>query len=66
MKKKIAILAAALMVGSFTAAYAWKSRGDKVLTASGTLEARNISISKNCSTPYASLRQGPLWQQPEP
>jgi len=44
MKKKIAILAAALMVGSFTAAYAWMSRGDKVLTASGTLEARNISI----------------------
>jgi multidrug efflux pump subunit AcrA (membrane-fusion protein) len=44
MKKNIAILAAALMVGSFTAAYAWKSRGDKVLTASGTLEARNISI----------------------
>src|SRR4029078_5414175 len=44
MKKNIAILAAALMGGSFTAAYAWKSRGDKVLTASGPLEARNISI----------------------
>src|SRR6185312_3071114 len=33
-----------LMVGSITAAFAWKSRGDKMLTASGTLEARNISI----------------------
>lgn len=44
MKTKIAILAAVLMVGSFTAAFAWKSRGDRVLTASGTLEARNISI----------------------
>ena len=29
MKKEIAILAAALMVGSFTGAFAWKSRGDK-------------------------------------
>jgi HlyD family secretion protein len=44
MKKKIAIIAAVLTIGSFTAAFAWKSRGDKVLTASGTLEARNISI----------------------
>src|SRR6478752_339823 len=51
MKKKIAILAAALMVGSFTAAYAWKSRGDKVLTASGTLEARNT---------YASAEDDPV------
>jgi len=44
MKKKLAIFAAVLVVGSFTAAYAWKSRGDSSLTASGTLEARNISI----------------------
>src|ERR1043166_901935 len=32
------------IVGSFTAAYAWKSRGAEAVTASGTLEARNISI----------------------
>jgi multidrug efflux pump subunit AcrA (membrane-fusion protein) len=44
MRKKIATLAAVLMVGSLTAGFAWKNRGDKVLTASGTLEARNISI----------------------
>jgi len=44
MKKKIAIIASVLIVGSFTAAYAWKSRSDGALTASGTLEARNISI----------------------
>src|SRR5215471_10711293 len=44
MKKKVAIIALVLIVGSFTAAYAWKSRSDRALTASGTLEARNISI----------------------
>src|SRR5215470_18718798 len=44
MKKKIAILAAVLAVGSFAAAYAWKSRSNDSLAASGTLEARNISI----------------------
>jgi multidrug resistance efflux pump len=44
MKKKIAILAVILIVGSFTAAYAWKTRGNNSLLASGTLEARNVSI----------------------
>jgi len=44
MKKKISIFAAVFIIGSFTAAYAWKSRGHNALTASGTLEARNISI----------------------
>ena len=31
MKKKIAIFAAVLVVGSFTAAYAWKNRSDEAL-----------------------------------
>ena len=44
MKKKVAIIAAILIVGSFSAAYAWKSRISESLTASGTLEARNITI----------------------
>src|SRR5215470_2828200 len=44
MKRKIAILAAVLAVASFAAAYAWKSRSNDSLIASGTLEARNISI----------------------
>src|SRR5215467_2362347 len=44
MKKRVAIIAAILIVGSFSAAYAWKSRSSESLAASGTLEARNISI----------------------
>jgi multidrug resistance efflux pump len=44
MKKKIAIIAGVLIVGSFSAAYAWKSHTDGALRASGTLEARNIGI----------------------
>src|SRR5215467_5552504 len=44
MKKKIAIIAMVVIIGSFSAAYAWKSRSKESLTASGTLEARNISI----------------------
>jgi HlyD family secretion protein len=44
MKKKVAVIVAVLVVGGFSAAYAWKSRGNNSLVASGTLEARNISI----------------------
>jgi multidrug resistance efflux pump len=44
MQKKIAIAAAVLTIGGFTAAYAWKSRSDDSLSASGTLEARNIRV----------------------
>jgi len=44
MKKKIAVVMAVLVIGGFSAAYAWKNRGNNSLTASGTLEARNISI----------------------
>src|SRR5262250_3175742 len=44
MKKKVAIIAGVLIVGSFSAAYAWKSHSNDSLAASGTLEARNISI----------------------
>src|SRR5262250_111041 len=44
MKKKIAVVLAVLVIGGFSAAYAWKSRGNRSLMASGTLEARNISI----------------------
>jgi HlyD family secretion protein len=44
MKKKIIGIAAVLVVGGFSAAYAWKNRSGESLAASGTLEARNISI----------------------
>ena len=44
MKKKVAIIVAVLMVGGLTAAFAWKSRGDESVIASGTLEARNINV----------------------
>jgi multidrug resistance efflux pump len=44
MKKKIAIIVAILTVGTFTAAFAWKSKDSEGLIASGTLEARNINV----------------------
>ena len=44
MKKKLAVIVAGLMLGSMGLGYAWKGRGDNSLVASGTLEARNISI----------------------
>ena len=44
MKKKIAIIVAIVALGSLSAAYAWKGRGADRLVASGTLEARNISV----------------------
>lgn len=44
MKKKVGAIAAILVIGGFSAAYAWKSRNPQSLGASGTLEARNISI----------------------
>src|SRR5215510_8577246 len=44
MKKKIAIVFAVLVVGSISVAFAWKSRSGDALVASGTLEARNISV----------------------
>jgi multidrug resistance efflux pump len=43
MKKKIALMAAVLIVASVSVAFAWKSRGATELVASGTLEARNIN-----------------------
>ena len=44
MKKKIAFIAAILVVGGLTAAFARRGRGGDSLVASGTLEARNISV----------------------
>jgi HlyD family secretion protein len=44
MKKAIIIGILALVVCGFSAAYAWMGRSASSLTASGTLEARNISI----------------------
>jgi len=44
MKKKIAIIVVVLAVGGLSLAYAWKKRGDEQLSASGTLEARNINV----------------------
>jgi len=43
MKKRL-IIVAIVIVGGLTAAFAWRGRGADALTASGTLEARNISI----------------------
>ena len=44
MKQKIAIIAAIVVIGGFSVAYALRSRGNDGLVAAGTLEARNISI----------------------
>src|SRR5262245_8451247 len=43
MKKRVIIIAI-LFVAALSAAFAWKGRGDDRLAASGTLEARNISV----------------------
>src|SRR5882672_10916109 len=44
MKKKLAILVTVLVLGGISLAFAWRSRGGDALVASGTLEARNISV----------------------
>jgi HlyD family secretion protein len=44
MKKKIAIVVAVLVLGTMSLAFAWMNRDNRSLIASGTLEARNISI----------------------
>lgn len=44
MKKKLAVIVAVLVLGTLSLALAWKSRDKDLLVASGTLEARNISI----------------------
>ena len=44
MKKKIAIVVIVLAIGGISAGFAWKGRGADRLNASGTLEARNISV----------------------
>src|SRR5262245_40559243 len=44
MKKRIAIVFAVLLVGGISMGFAWRSRSSNALVASGTLEARNISV----------------------
>jgi len=44
MKKKIAVIGIGLFIGGLTVAYARRSRGADSVVASGTLEARNISV----------------------
>src|SRR6202008_4099226 len=44
MNKKIAFIVAILVVGGLTAAFAGRGRVDDSLVASGTLEARNITV----------------------
>jgi len=44
MKKKLVVVVALLVVGGLSAAFAWRSKGADGLAASGTLEARNISV----------------------
>jgi HlyD family secretion protein len=44
MKKKIAIIAAILVVSGLSVAFALKKHDDEALVASGTLEARNINV----------------------
>src|SRR5215471_18975266 len=44
MKKKIIVIAVVVVVGSISAAYAWRGHSSGSLAASGTLEARNISV----------------------
>jgi len=44
VKKKFVVLAVVVIVGGLSAALTWKGRGNDGLSASGTLEARNISV----------------------
>ena len=44
MKQKPAVIVVVLIVGGLSVAFAWKGRGSDSLIASGTLEARNISV----------------------
>lgn len=44
MKKKMAVIVAVLVLGTISVALAWKNRSKDSLRASGTLEARNISV----------------------
>jgi HlyD family secretion protein len=44
MKEKIAIVAVVLVLGGLSVALGWKGRGTDGLSASGTLEARNIDV----------------------
>jgi HlyD family secretion protein len=44
MKKKVASVTAVLAIGGLSVAFAWKGRGKDSLSASGTLEARNITV----------------------
>jgi len=44
MKKKLALIVAVVAAGSLSAAFAWKGRSAGTLSASGTLEARNITV----------------------
>ncbi len=43
-KKKITIVVVVLVLGTISVAFAWMNRDNRSLIASGTLEARNISI----------------------
>jgi multidrug resistance efflux pump len=49
MKNKIKIIVVVLVVGSLSAAFAWRNRGPEALNASGTLEARNINVGSKVS-----------------
>jgi HlyD family secretion protein len=44
MKKKIALIAGVLAVGSLSLAFAWKNQRADQMVASGILEARNINV----------------------
>lgn len=44
MKKKLASIVGVLAIGGLSVAFAWKGRGADSLSASGTLEARNINV----------------------
>src|SRR5215469_15410128 len=44
MKRKIIAIAIVVAVSGISAGYAWKGRSPESLAASGTLEARNISV----------------------
>lgn len=44
MKKRIIVIAVVVVAGGISAGYAWRGSAPESLTASGTLEARNISV----------------------
>ncbi|MBS1852246.1 MAG: HlyD family efflux transporter periplasmic adaptor subunit [Acidobacteria bacterium] len=56
MKKKIAIIAAVLVIGGISTAFTLRRQGPDPLAVSGTLEARNISVGSKVGGRVSSVQ----------